>query len=64
MRLPADERLALDAIVAAAGAGMTVFDTAHAYAADRPAGHNERLVARALRAAGAEPARGSSPRAA
>jgi aryl-alcohol dehydrogenase-like predicted oxidoreductase/predicted kinase len=50
MRLPADERLALDTIAAAAGAGITVFDTAHAYGAGR--GHNEALVARALRAAG------------
>jgi aryl-alcohol dehydrogenase-like predicted oxidoreductase/predicted kinase len=53
MRLPADERLARDTIVAAASAGITVFDTAHAYGADRGGlGHNERLVAGALRAAG------------
>jgi aryl-alcohol dehydrogenase-like predicted oxidoreductase len=53
MRLPADERLALDTIVAAAGAGITVFDTAHAYGPDGAGlGHNERLVARALRVAG------------
>jgi len=55
MRLPADERRALDTIAAAASAGMTVFDTAHAYGADRAGlGHNERLVARGLRAAGWE----------
>jgi aryl-alcohol dehydrogenase-like predicted oxidoreductase len=53
MRLPADEQLALDTVLAAANAGVTVFDTAHAYAADQaPPGDNERLVARALRAAG------------
>ena len=54
MRLPADERLALDTVAAAAGAGMSVFDTAHAYRPDgAELGHNERLLARALRAAGA-----------
>src|SRR5689334_13652022 len=53
MRLPADERLALDTILAAADAGVTVFDTAHAYGADRSGlGDGERLVARGLRAAG------------
>jgi aryl-alcohol dehydrogenase-like predicted oxidoreductase len=31
MRLPADEALAVETIEAAAAAGMTVFDTAHAY---------------------------------
>jgi aryl-alcohol dehydrogenase-like predicted oxidoreductase/predicted kinase len=46
MRL--DEALALDTIAAAAGAGVTVFDTARAY------GGNEALLARALRACGAE----------
>src|SRR5262245_52036968 len=53
MRWPADEQLALDTIAAGAGAGMSVFDTAHAYGPER-AGlrHNERLVARALRAGG------------
>jgi aryl-alcohol dehydrogenase-like predicted oxidoreductase/predicted kinase len=50
MRLPADEGLALDTVLAAADAGITVFDTAHAYGRER--GDNERLVARALRAAG------------
>ena len=54
MRLPADERLALHTIAAAADAGITVFDTARAYGADQGGGpgHNERLVADALRAAG------------
>lgn len=54
MRLPADEQLALHTIAAAADAGITVFDTAGAYGADqgRGPGHNERLVADALRAAG------------
>ena len=42
-----DEQRALATIAAAAGAGMTVFDTARAY------GDNERLLARALRACGA-----------
>jgi aryl-alcohol dehydrogenase-like predicted oxidoreductase/predicted kinase len=49
MRLPTDERLAIETIAAASDAGVTVFDTARAYGAD-----NERLVARALRAAGAQ----------
>jgi aryl-alcohol dehydrogenase-like predicted oxidoreductase len=44
---PRDEERALATIAAAAGAGITVFDTARAY------GDNERLVARALRACGA-----------
>ena len=52
MRLSTDERrdeeLALETIAAAAGAGMTVFDTARAY------GENERLLARALRRCGAD----------
>jgi aryl-alcohol dehydrogenase-like predicted oxidoreductase/adenylate kinase family enzyme len=54
MRLAGDEQLAFDTIAAAAGAGITVFDTARAYGADQGGGpgHNERLVARALRAAG------------
>jgi aryl-alcohol dehydrogenase-like predicted oxidoreductase len=52
MRLPDDEELAFATIAAAAEAGMTVFDTARAYE------DNERLVARALRACGADgPAR-------
>ena len=55
MRLPADEQLALETIDAARRAGITVFDTAHAYAADQSRlGDNEALVARGLRAAGSE----------
>jgi aryl-alcohol dehydrogenase-like predicted oxidoreductase/adenylate kinase family enzyme len=55
MRLPADEQLALGTILAAVSSGMTVFDTARTYGADRAGlGDNERLLARALRAAGAE----------
>jgi aryl-alcohol dehydrogenase-like predicted oxidoreductase/predicted kinase len=53
MRLPADEGLALETISAAASAGISVFDTARAYGVDQAGpGHNERLVARALGAAG------------
>src|SRR5437588_12756050 len=53
MRLPAEEELALDAVAAATSGGISVFDTAHAYAPEAAAlGHNERLVARAVRAAG------------
>jgi aryl-alcohol dehydrogenase-like predicted oxidoreductase/predicted kinase len=49
-----DEERASAAIAAAAGAGVTVFDTAHAYGHDdTDRGHNERLLARALRACGA-----------
>src|SRR5712691_10054003 len=50
-----DEELALATIAAAAEAGVTVFDTARAYGRG-PAelGHNERLLARALRGCGAE----------
>jgi aryl-alcohol dehydrogenase-like predicted oxidoreductase/adenylate kinase family enzyme len=52
MRLFADEQRAFDTIAAAAAAGVTVYDTAHAYATDQSdVGRNERLVARALRAA-------------
>src|SRR5829696_7863684 len=45
-----DEKVALETIAAAAAAGITVFDTARSYG-QGPAdlGHNERLVARALR---------------
>ena len=51
-----DEELALETIAAAAAAGVTVFDTAHAYGRDESElGHNERLLARALRRSGAEP---------
>src|ERR1700722_20416380 len=50
-----DEAVGLSTIAAAIGAGVTVFDTAHAYGRTAAeAGHNERLVARAVRAAGAE----------
>ena len=53
MRLPADEQLALETILTATEAGITVFDTAHAYGADLAGPcENERLVARGLRAAG------------
>ena len=55
MRLEADEQLALDTILAASNAGITVFDTAHAYGPDRAAlGHSERLLAHALRVGGRE----------
>jgi aryl-alcohol dehydrogenase-like predicted oxidoreductase/predicted kinase len=59
MRLSTDEdrhdELALATIAAAAEAGVTVFDTAHAYGRDElELGHNERLLARALRRCGAE----------
>jgi aryl-alcohol dehydrogenase-like predicted oxidoreductase len=50
-----DEELALQTIAAAAEAGVTVFDTAHAYGLGADEfGHNERLVARALRGCGAD----------
>ena len=45
-----DEELALATIAAAAEAGMTVFDTARAYGrGEAELGHNERLLARAVR---------------
>lgn len=48
-----DEARALATIVAAAQAGVTVFDTARAYGlGPDELGHNERLLARALREAG------------
>ncbi len=51
-----DEELALATIAAAAEAGVTVFDTAHAYGhGEAELGHNERLLARALRRCGAGP---------
>jgi aryl-alcohol dehydrogenase-like predicted oxidoreductase/predicted kinase len=51
----ADEELALQTIAAAARAAVSVFDTAHAYGpGDAPPGHNERLLAGALRRCGAE----------
>jgi aryl-alcohol dehydrogenase-like predicted oxidoreductase/predicted kinase len=50
-----DEQLALETIGAAAAAGITVFDTAHAYGrGEAELGHNERLLARALRRGGAD----------
>ena len=53
MRLPPDEELAFATVRAAADAGVTAFDTARAYgAAPGDLGNNERLVSRALRAAG------------
>jgi hypothetical protein len=49
-----DEQLAIATIAAAADAGVTVFDTARAYAPDgERLGHNERLLARALVRCGA-----------
>lgn len=52
MRLPGNQQLAVETIAAAVGAGVSIFDTAHAYAPE-PAelGQNERLVAKALRLA-------------
>ena len=58
MRLSTDEdrneERAIETIAAAAESGVTIFDTAHAYGLG-PAelGHNEALLARALRASGA-----------
>jgi aryl-alcohol dehydrogenase-like predicted oxidoreductase len=50
-----DEELALATIAAAVDAGMTVFDTARSYGlGEDDLGHNERLLARALRRSGAE----------
>ena len=59
MRLSTDEdrdkERALRTIAAAVEAGITVFDTAHAYGlGESELGHNERLLARALRDSGAE----------
>ncbi|HVC42089.1 MAG TPA: aldo/keto reductase [Candidatus Saccharimonadales bacterium] len=58
MRLSTDadgeDAAALETIAAAAEAGITIFDTAHAYGAgETPLGRNERLVGRALRHCGA-----------
>ncbi len=58
MRLSTDESrdvvMATETIEAAAEAGVTVFDTAHAYGWDtEELGHNEALLARALRKCGA-----------
>jgi aryl-alcohol dehydrogenase-like predicted oxidoreductase len=50
-----DPERALATIVAAADAGVTVFDTARAYGHDElELGHNERLLARALRRCGGQ----------
>jgi aryl-alcohol dehydrogenase-like predicted oxidoreductase len=50
-----DEQLALATIAAAVEAGVTVFDTAHAYGhGELELGHNERLLAGALRRCGAD----------
>jgi aryl-alcohol dehydrogenase-like predicted oxidoreductase len=59
MRLSTDEdreeERALETIAAAAEAGVTVFDTARAYGrGEHEVGHNERLLARALRRCGAD----------
>jgi len=49
-----DEERAVATVAAAADAGISVFDTARAYGLDEgDAGHNERLLARALRRSGA-----------
>ncbi|HEY2790310.1 MAG TPA: aldo/keto reductase [Gaiellales bacterium] len=49
-----DEARSLETIAAAAAAGVTVFETARAYGWDETElGHNERLLARALRECGA-----------
>ena len=54
MRLPADGDVASDTIAAAAAAGITIFDTAHAYGGDdASAGQNEKLLARSLGSCGA-----------
>ena len=50
-----DEELGLETIAAAVEAGITVFDTAHSYGHEGEPGHNEALLARALRRAKAEP---------
>jgi aryl-alcohol dehydrogenase-like predicted oxidoreductase len=50
-----DAALGRETIAAALAAGLTVFDTAHAYAPGEPdLGHNERLLADTLRACKAE----------
>lgn len=53
-----DEELALKTVAAAAASGVTVFDSAHAYGhGTAELGHNERLLAHALRLCGAQRAR-------
>ena len=50
-----DEQLAFEIVAAAADADVTVFDTARAYGlGEHDLGHNERLLARAVRSCGAE----------
>ena len=50
-----DEARTLATLAAAIESGITVFDTVRTYGRDETElGHNERLLARALRAAGAE----------
>jgi aryl-alcohol dehydrogenase-like predicted oxidoreductase/predicted kinase len=50
-----DEEVALETIAAAVESGITVFDTARSYGhGEAELGHNERLLARALRRAGAD----------
>jgi aryl-alcohol dehydrogenase-like predicted oxidoreductase/predicted kinase len=50
-----DEALALETIGAGVDAGVTIFDTAHSYGlGEDDLGHNERLLARALRRAAAD----------
>ena len=58
-----DEAVARETIAAALAAGVTVFDTAHAYGhGEAELGHNERLLADALRTASGHPDdRGASP---
>ncbi len=49
-----DDAISFATVAAAVDAGITIFDTAHVYGPDQSgAGHNERLVARALRRCGA-----------
>jgi aryl-alcohol dehydrogenase-like predicted oxidoreductase len=50
-----DEDVALRTIAAAVDAGLTVFDTAHAYGREPgEVGHNERLLARGIRRSGGQ----------
>jgi aryl-alcohol dehydrogenase-like predicted oxidoreductase len=50
-----DEELALETIATAAAAGITVFDTAHAYGrGEADLGHNERVLAAGLRRCAAQ----------
>jgi len=50
-----DEAQSIRTIHAALDAGVTLIDTADAYSPDRHAGHNERLVAKALSSWGGDP---------